>query len=100
MLDGVASRDPADPPSLSFTWLAPNVTNGDILDYRLICTVPEGVPTPRDVTSLTTSAMISSLNNGVEYCCTVSARNAQGHSMPSMALCVTTVEIGTFGCVE
>ena len=94
MLEGVASTNPADPPSLRFTWLAPNVTNGDILDYRLTCAVPEGVPMPRDVTSLTTSAMISSLNNGVEYCCTVSARNIQGHSMPSLPRCVRTVEIG------
>ena len=57
MLEGVTSTNPADPPSLSFTWLPPNVTNGDILSYRLTCTVPEGVPTPRNVTSQTTSAM-------------------------------------------
>ena len=94
MLKVVVSTNPAYPPSLSFTWLAPNVTNGDILDYRLTCTVPEGIPTLHNVTSLTTSAMVSSLKNGVEYCCSVSARIRQGYSMPSVTHCVTTVEIG------
>ena len=94
MLEGVASTNPAEPPSLTFTWLVPNVTNGDILDYSLTC-VSEGIPTPPSVTSTTTSATISNLENGLRYCCTVTARNAQGDSMPSEQQCISTIEIGT-----
>ena len=94
MLQGVASTNPAEFPSLNFTWLAPSVTNGEILDYRLTCVVPQGIPTPPDVTTPTTSAVISNLENGIQYCCTVSARNVFGCSLPMVAHCITTVEIG------
>ena len=93
MLEGVASTNPAEPPSLTFNWLVPNVTNGNILDYSLTC-VSEGIPTPPSVTSTTTSATISNLENGLRYCCTVTARNAQGNSMPSKQQCISTIEIG------
>ena len=93
MLEGVASTNPAEPPSLTFNWLVPIVTNGDILDYSLTC-VSEGIPTPPSVTSTTTSATISNLENGLRYCCTVIARNAEGDSMPSEQQCVSTIEIG------
>ena len=94
MLQGFASTNPAESPSLSFTWLAPSITNGEILDYRLTCVVPQSIPTPPDVTTPTTSAVISNLENGIQYCCTVSARNAVGDSQPSVVHCITTVEIG------
>ena len=93
MLEGVASTNLDGPPSLTFNWLVPNVTNGDILDYSLTC-VSEGIPTPPSVTSTTTSATISNLENGLRYCCTVTARNAEGDSMPSEQQCVSTIEIG------
>ena len=88
---------PAEPPSLTFNWLVPNVTNGVILDYSLTC-VSEGIPTPPSVTSTTTSATISNLENGLRYCCTVTARNAQGDSMPSEQQCISTIEIGKITC--
>ena len=95
MLEGVASTNPAEPPSLTFNWLVPNVTNGDILYYSLTC-VSEGIADPPSVTSNTTSATISNLENGLQYCCTVTARNAVEDSMPSEQQCISTIEIGIF----
>ena len=93
MLEGVASTNLDGPPSLTFNWLVPNVTNGDILDYSLTC-VSEGIPTPPSVTSTTTSATITNLENGLQYCCTVTARNEHGTSLPSVAQYISTIEIG------
>ena len=94
MFEGVASTSAAEPPSISFTWLPPNVTSGDILDYDVTCVSElEGIPTS-SVTSLTTSAAISDLENGVQYCCSVTARNVVGNSAPTMTQCFSTVVIG------
>ena len=94
MFEGVASTSTAEPPHISFTWLPPNVTNGDILDYNVTCVSElEGIATS-SVTSLTTSATVSDLENGVQYCCTVTARNVVGTSAPSMTQCFSTVMIG------
>ena len=95
MFEGVASTSAAEPPSISFTWLPPNVTNGDILDYTVTCNPDlEGIATS-SVTSVNTSAAVSDLENGVRYCCTVTARNIVGTSAPTMAQCFSTVVIGT-----
>ena len=93
MLEGSASTNPAEPPSLTFNWLVPNVTNGDILDYSLTC-VSEGIPTPPPVTSTTTSATITNLENGLRYCCTVTARNALAVSLLSAEKCISTIPKG------
>ena len=93
MLQGTPSTDQAAPPSIAFTWAAPSVTNGDILDYQVTCTSAAGLPNAV-VTSSTISATLSNLENGARYCCTVTARNAQGSSVPSDAHCTSTVEIG------
>ena len=94
MFEGVASTNPAELPSISFTWLPPNVTNGDILDYNVTCVSElEGVVIS-SVTSLTTSANVSDLENGVQYCCSVTARILARNSAPSRAQCFFTIEIG------
>ena len=94
MFEGVSSTSTAEPPSVSFTWLPPNVTNGDILDYNVTCVSElEGIATS-SVTSLTTSATVSNLENGVQYCCSVTARNVVENSVPTMAQCFSTVVIG------
>ena len=95
MLQGTPSTNQTAPPSIAFTWAAPNVTNGDILDYQVTCTSAAGLPNAV-ATSSTTSATLSNLENGARYCCTVTARNAQGNSVPSDAHCTSTVEIGEF----
>ena len=94
MFEGVASTNPAESPTIAFTWLPPNVTNGDVVDYRVTCSPElEGITTS-SVTSLTTSATVSDLENGVQYCCTVTARNVVGTSLPTMSQCFSTVAIG------
>ena len=94
MFEGVASTNPAEPPSISFTWLPPNVTNGNILDYNVTCVSELAGIATSSVTSLTTSATVSDLENGVQYCCSVTARNVVGNSAPSMTQCFSTVVIG------
>ena len=100
MLQGIANTNPNESSSISFTWDTPIVTNGDILDYELMCVSQQGIPTLPTVNSPTTSATISNLKNGLMYCCNVRARNAQGLSMPSEVHCVTTVEIGMWACMQ
>ena len=89
-LQGTPSTDPAVTcvcPSITFTWAAPNVTNGesDILDYEVTC-ISAGLPDVA-VSSNTTSATVSDLENGATYCCTVTARNVYHSSMPSEPYC-------------
>ena len=94
MFEGVASTSTAEPPSITVTWLPPIVTNGDILDYNVTCVSElEGIATS-SVTSITTSATVSDLENGVQYCCSVTARNVVGNSAPTMTQCFSTVVIG------
>ena len=78
-------------------WMAPTVTNGVLTGYELTC-VPgvEGIPHPPSGTSSTTSAIVSSLRNGVNYTCTVRARNEDGLSLASAPTSFYTTESGTY----
>ena len=90
------SQVPSDPLSYTCNWMAPTVTNGVLTGYELTC-VPQlgGIPPPLAATPPTTSATISNLRNGVNYSCTVRARNEGGLSLDSMATSFYTTEIGT-----
>ena len=90
------SQDPSDSLSYTCNWMAPTVTNGELTGYELTC-VPQlgGILPPPAAISSTTSATISNLRNGVNYSCTVRARNEGGLSLDSMATSFYTTEIGT-----
>ena len=89
------SQVPGDPLSYMCNWMAPTVTNGVLAGYELSC-VPQlgGIPTPPAVTPLTTSANVTNLRNGVNYTCTVRARNEGGLSLASAPTSFYTTEIG------
>ena len=89
------SNLPGDPLSYVCNWMAPTETNGALVGYQLTCEPQsDGIPTPPAVTSSTTSANISDLRNGVNYSCTVRARNEAGISLASGSASVYTVVIG------
>ena len=89
------SQVPSDPLSYTCNWMPPSVTNGVLSGYELEC-VPEFVeiPSPPSVDPSTTSATVSGLRNGVNYTCTVRARNEGGLSLTSVSTSFYTVEIG------
>jgi hypothetical protein len=76
--------------------MPPEVTNGVLSGYQLEC-LPGlwGIPPPPAVTPSTTSATVSGLSNGVDYTCTVRARNEEGLSMRSALTSFYTMETGT-----
>ena len=90
------SQDPDDPLSYTCSWMAPTETNGELTGYELTC-VPglEGIPPPPVANPSMTSATVSYLRNGVNYTCSVSARNEGGLSLPSTTSFYTT-EIGSY----
>ena len=71
------------------------MTNGVLTGYELEC-VPQlgGIPTPPAVTPSMTSATIFNLRNGVNYSCTVRARNEGGLSLASAPTSFYTADIG------
>jgi hypothetical protein len=75
--------------------MPPAVTNGVLSGYELEC-LPGlvGIPPPPVVTPSTTSATVSGLSNGVNYTCTVRARNEGSLSVRSAPTSFYTVEIG------
>ena len=77
--------------------MAPTVTNGVLTGYQLEC-APElnEIPSPSPVTPSTTSATVSNLSNGINYTCTVRARNEVGLSQPSVSTSFYTMEIGWY----
>ena len=89
------SQASSDPLSYSCNWMAPAVTNGMLSGYELEC-LPglEGIPPPPVATSSMTSATVSGLRNGVNYTCTVRARNAGGLSLASAPTSFYTIQIG------
>ena len=95
------SQISSDPLSYACNWMAPTETNGELTGYELTC-VPglEGIPTPPLVLSpLMTSATVSSLRNGVNYTCSVRARNEGGLSLPSAPTSFYTTEIGRLSVI-
>ena len=90
------SQVPNDPLSYTCNWMAPTVTNGVLTGYQLEC-MPEfiEIPRPPTVTPSTTSAAVSNLSNGVNYTCSVRARNEGGLSQRSVSTSFYTMEIGT-----
>ena len=90
------SQLPNDPLSYTCNWMAPTVTNGVLAGYELTCQPRlEGIPSPPVLTPSMTSATVSSLRNGVNYTCTVRARNQGGLSLASVPTSFYTTEIGT-----
>ena len=89
------SQLPGDPLSYMCNWMAPNETNGALTGYQLTCEPQlDGIPTPPAMTSSMVSATISNLRNGVNYSCTVRARNEAGLSQASGSDSFFTTEIG------
>ena len=89
------SQLPNDPLSYMCNWTAPTVTNGVLAGYELTCQPGlEGIPPPPISTPSMISATVSSLRNGVNYTCTVKARNQGGLSMASAPTSFYTTEIG------
>ena len=90
------SQVPSNPLSYSCNWMAPAVTNGELTGYELEC-LPglEGIPPPPVATPSVTSATVSGLRNGINYTCTVRARNEGGLSLASAPTSFYTMEIGT-----
>ena len=76
--------------------MAPAITNGMLSGYELEC-LPglDGIPPPPVATPSATSATVFDLRNGVNYTCTVRARNAGGLSLASAPTSFYTMEIGT-----
>ena len=84
-----------DPLSYTCNWMAPMATNGVLAGYELICQPGlEEIPHPPVLTPSMTSATVSSLRNGLNYTCTVKARNEGGLSMASAPASFYTTEIG------
>ena len=81
--------------------MAPTVTNGVLTGYELTCQPGlEGIPQPPPVLSPSmTSATVSSLNNGVNYTCSVRAGNEGGISLPSAPTSFYTSEIGRLSVI-
>ena len=77
--------------------MAPAVTNGVLTGYELEC-MPglEGIPPPPVATPSATSATVSGLRNGVNYTCTVRARNEGGLSLASAPTSFYTIQIGIY----
>ena len=91
------SQVPSDPLSYSCNWMAPAVTNGMLSGYELEC-LPglEGILPPPIATPSMTSATVSGLRNGVNYTCTVRARNEGGLSLASAPTLFYIMEIGIY----
>ena len=90
------SQVPSDPLSYTCNWMPPSVTNGVLSGYELSCEPGlDGIPMPPAIATSTGLATVSGLRNGVNYTCTVRARNEGGRSLPSTPVSFYTVEIGT-----
>ena len=94
------SQLPNDPLSYMCNWMAPTVTNGVLAGYELTCKPGlEEILPPSVLIPLMTSATVSSLRNGVNYTCTVRARNEGGLSMASVPTSFYTIEIGRLNVI-
>ena len=93
------SQAPNDPLSYMCNWMAPIVTNGVLAGYELTC-MPglEGIPPPPVAAPSMASTTVSTLINGVNYTCTVRARNEGGGlSLASAPTSFYTTEVGELG---
>ena len=80
--------------SLSFSWQAPTVTNGELTGYNLSCQpeLPVDIPSPSFLTPGNTmnTAELGNLSPGVRYNCSIVANNSAGSSDPVHAIGTTT----------
>ena len=84
--------------SLSFSWQVPMTLNGNLTGYQLFCQpLLSGIPSSQMLTPGPTAVMaiLSGLYPGVEYNCSIVARNGAG---PSEAVYIngTTPETGMY----
>lgn len=82
--------------SLNFSWQGPTVTNGMLTSYQVLCQpLIFGIPIPRTINPAPTevTALLDNLFPGVEYNCSIIARNRAGASNPTYTA-GTTLETG------
>ena len=84
--------------SLSFSWQRPETLNGNLTGYQLFCQpLLPGIPSPQILNTTAVIATVSGLYPGVEYNCSIVARNSAGPSDPDY-ISNTTLETGTLFC--
>src|SRR5688572_14241702 len=78
--------------SASVTFFAGPQGASPIIDFTVTCTAAG--QTTRTATGTASPITVSAMTNGVQYSCTVTARNTQGSSAPSNAVTVTPANAG------
>ena len=81
--------------SLSFSWQMPMTLNGVLTGYQLSCQpLLSGIPLPQILNTTAVIVMLSGIYPGVEYNCSLVAKNSAGPSDP-VYINGSTLETGT-----